>query len=142
MVEFRRIWLLLICLASWCAAFHIRHESVCTLPIVPGHLQLRSSDISIGLNQMTFHARDHGMFCLALRGGQGERKQRSEDKAKKSIHTSSSNKTVTKKLPPAKNRDVQADVPPSNKLKSKSGVEISNPTSDSELDFSQLTLKV
>jgi hypothetical protein len=141
MMELKGISWLLLGLASWCTAFQPRHESVSALQIITGHVQLRPCDISIRLNPL---APFQNTFCLALRGGQGERKQqRSEDKAKKSVQTSSHNKTLLKKsLTSAKNRGVQADVHHSKKLKSKSEDEISNPLSESELDFSKLTLKV
>jgi hypothetical protein len=139
MVEFKGIWLVLG-LASWCTAFQARHESACTLQISLCHFKIRPSDISIRMKPLVPFQSE---FCLVLRGGQGERKQRSEDKAKKPIQVSSYNKTLVKKImTSAKSRDVQADMPNSRKPKSKSEDEISNPSSESELDFSQLTLKV
>jgi hypothetical protein len=140
MMEFRGMCALLS-LTSWCTGFQPRHETVYTLRNIPGHVQLPHR-----LNSL---APFQNLFCLKLRGGQGERKQRSEDKAKKSAQaSSSSNKILLRKsLNLAKNRDVQADVPHSNdKMKSKSEDEqirsISNPISESDIDFSQLTLKV
>ncbi len=139
MAKFKGIWLL--CLASWCTAFQSKYESFCSLQIVLGRYQLWPCDKLVGQSPHT------SLFCLELRGGQGvgqgEKKQRSEGKANKSTQKSSYNKTFLKKSDDsAKNFDAQADVPHSNKLKSESEDDISNPISESELDFSKLTLKV
>ncbi len=133
MAEFKGIFLLSLA-APWCIAFQTRDESFSTLQITPGHFRLRMpNDLSVGLFP---HTRSVGVFCLDLRGGQGEKKQRSEDKAKNAIQTSSSDKANTKK-PQIKNREEV--------LHSKKSKPEDDPISESqssELDFSKLTLKV